>query len=106
MAWKVICGWATHVKFGRMAPRNSDMAVHNRPTGPATLCAWAVQEDLEPVPWGGRQHGWERGLKGQSPRQPSKAIPGKGVTTDGASLRVLGEEAPEQHKLSPEEVST
>ena len=54
----------------------------------------------------GRKHGWKRGLKGQSPRQPSKAIPGEGVATDGASLGVLGEEAPEQHKFSPEEVST
>ena len=100
MEWEVICGWAMHVKFGRIAPRNSDMAVQSRPKGPATLCACAVQEDLEPAPWGGgSKHGWKRGLKGQSPRQPSKAIPGEGVTTDGATLGVLGEEAPEEHKF-------
>ena len=50
--------------------------------------------------------GWQGGLKGQSPRQPRKGIPGDGVATDIACQRVLGEEAPEQHKFPPEEVGS
>ncbi len=47
------------------------------------------------------EHAWQGGLESQSPRQPSKSTPGDGVSTDIASLKVLGEKAPEQHQFPP-----
>ena len=58
LVWKasgmrMIWGWATQAKLGRVAARNSESAVQSRPRGPATLWACAVQKDLEPEPRSG-----------------------------------------------------
>ena len=54
----------------------------------------------------GSKHGWKRGFKQQSHKQPCKAIPGEGAAADGASLGVLSKEAPEKHEFPPQEVGT